>query len=387
MIFKAALSTDGDTRSAAKKVCLPIMDMQPDLACLFASHHHAAQVEELVAEVWDRANARNLIGCLGESVIGPDREIEQAPAVSRGAAQLPGVRGRPCLMDQSDVENFATREDWLDRLGLSPNDKPNFILLPEPFSVDVEHCLRKLDDTFPDAVTIGGMASGGTSAGENKLFLNDQVFRQGVVGVSLAGAVGILPVVSQGCRPVGEPFVITKAEKFVIQELRGRPAVDVLREVFSKAPRDDQELMQSGVHVGKVVAERAGRFGRGDFLIRNLMGIVGDSALAVNALVRPGQTVQFHVRDSRTADEDMQSLLADKIADLPKPPGGGLLFSCNGRGTRLFGKPNHDIAVINRLVEECQVAGFFAGGEIGPIGRQTFIHGFTSSLALFHELK
>lgn len=383
MIIKATISTNSDTRAAAREICEATAGMKPDLALVFASHDHADEVETLVSEVWEQVEARTLIGCLADGIIGPDREIERAPAVALWAAKMPGVKTLPFLLDQQDMERIEDQADWLDRLGLKADDKPSFIILPEPFSIDAEGCIDKLDSLFTGCTIVGGMASGGTAPRQNRLFFDDQVLRQGMVGVSLCGPVSVQPVVSQGCRPIGEPFVITKAEQYVIQELRGRPAMDVLREVFAHADPSERTLMQQGIHVGRVVDERLRTFGRGDFLIRNLMGVVGEEGLAINALVRPGQTIQFHVRDSKAASEDMRALLAGKIAEVPQPPAGALLFTCNGRGTGMFGKPHHDVGVVNSLAKECPVAGFFAQGEIGPIGHKTFIHGFTSSLALF----
>jgi small ligand-binding sensory domain FIST len=298
---------------------------------------------------------------------------------------MPGVRILPFVIDQNDVNESSSVEFWHEHIGAGPDDKPGFVILPEPFSIDAETLLAELDVAYPASKIVGGMSSGANGPNQNRLFLNDQVLRQGLVGVSLSGPVELHPVVSQGCRPIGEPFVVTKAEQNVIFELRGRPALDVLRGVFNDAPASEQALMQQGLHVGNVVDERLEKFGQGDFLIRNLMGVVQESGLAVNALVRPGQTIQFHVRDSASADEDMRRMLDGTLATMGKAPTGGLLFSCNGRGARMFGKPNHDIGVVNNAAKGCQVAGFFAGGEIGPVGRRTFIHGFTSSLVLFRE--
>jgi small ligand-binding sensory domain FIST len=385
MIIRSTISTNEDTEGAVKEVCQTMAGMEADLVVLFASHHHADDVESLVSGVWEGVATRNLIGCLADGVIGPDHEIERAPAVALWAAKMPGVRVLPFVLDQQDIEGFEDADEWRDRIGISAGEKPGFLVVPEPFSVDAERCLERLDELFPGCTIVGGMASGGTEPKQNRLFLDDQVLRQGLVGVSLCGPVAICPVVSQGCRPVGEPFIITKAEQYVIQELRGKPAVDVLRDVFSSADPADQALMQKGIHVGRVVDERLHDFGRGDFLIRNLMGVVGETGLAINSLVRPGQTIQFHVRDSKTATDELRSLLAGKIAGMPKPPAGGLMFTCNGRGTGLFGTPDHDIKLVNSLAQGCPVAGFFAQGEIGPIGHKTFIHGFTSSLVLFHE--
>jgi len=384
MEFKAAISTADESDVAVREACEGLADIKPDLVMVFMTHHHGP-FEPVLASIWDRLNARNLIGCTGAGIIGPDREVEGEPAIAVWAAHMPGVRILPFVLDQQDVAELETAQAWHDHLSILPDENPAFVILPDPYSIDTDACLRLFDAAYPAGKIVGGMASGGSAPGENKLFLNDQVLRQGMVGVSLSGPVEIHTVVSQGCRPVGEPFVVTKARHNVIYELRGKPALDVLQAVYNEAAPEDRALMQKGLHVGNVVDERLSRFGTGDFLVRNLLGVVDETGLAVNALVRPGQTVQFHVRDSDSADEEMRRLLARKVAEMREAPGGGLLFSCNGRGVRMFGKPNHDIAVVNTLARLRHVAGFFAAGEIGPVGQRTFIHGFTSSLVLFHE--
>ncbi|QDV91616.1 FIST N domain protein [Phycisphaerae bacterium RAS2] len=383
MEFQSAISILSDASQAVDELARATNGAQCDLAVVFATHHYGPEFDDVLAELSRKLGARNLIGCTGDGIIGPDREVERAPAMVLWTARLPGVRILPFVLDQDDVTAFETADDWIERLGVRPEDKPSFVILPEPFSINVEACLAALDQVYPGSAVVGGMASGANEPGQNRLFLNDQPLRQGLVGLSLSGPIRVHSVVSQGCRPIGESFVVTRAEENVIYELRGRPALDVLRGVFTDAPAQDQELMQKGLHVGRVVDERLGKFSRGDFLIRNVMGVVDDSALAVNSLMRPGQTIQFHVRDSKTAEEDMNRLLADALGRMGAPPCGGLLFSCNGRGTHLFGKPHHDIGVVNQLAPSCKVAGFFAAGEIGPVGHRTFIHGFTSSLVLF----
>ncbi|HUN82677.1 MAG TPA: FIST N-terminal domain-containing protein [Phycisphaerae bacterium] len=384
MQFRASLSSNPHTQAAVSEACTGISDLAPDLVMVFVSHHHGEDFEPLLSSIWDKVNARNLIGCTGDGIIGPDREVERSPALVVWAAKMPGVRVLPFVIDQNDVNDSAGPDDWYEHLGVQRKENPSFVVLPEPFSIDAETCLNELDSAFPAAKIVGGMSSGAQGPNQNRLFLNDQVIRQGMVGVSLSGPVEIHTVVSQGCRPVGEPYVVTKAEHNVIYELRGKPALDVLRGVFNTAAPADQALMQQGLHVGNVVDEHLEKFGQGDFLIRNLMGVVQESGLAVNALMRPGQTIQFHVRDSKSADDEMRRLLTGKIESIGKAPG-GLLFSCNGRGKRMFGSPNHDIGLVNETARGCQIAGFFAAGEIGPVGNRTFIHGLTSSLVMFRE--
>lgn len=385
MLFKSTLSTDNDTSRAVEEVCRTLAEMDYDLAIVFASHHHGPEFDDVLSAIHGGLSARNLIGCTGESIIGPDREIEQAPALAVWVACMPGVKILPFCIDQNDLESFASADEWQDRLGVSPEDDPSFVVLPEPYSIDVGACLQGLGESYDHPITVGGVASGANAPGQNRLFLNDQVLRHGMVGVSLCGPVKISTVVSQGCRPVGKSFVVTKAHEQFIAELGGRPAVKVLREVYHEADAEERELIQKGLVVGRVVDETLRRFGPGDFLIRNIMGVVEGGAIAINELVRPGQTVQFHVRDSKTATEEMRSLLRSRIDELGAAPAGGLLFSCNGRGRRMFDAPNHDIGLVNSVFGDCPVAGFFANGEIGPIGQRSFVHGLTSSLILFNS--
>ncbi len=388
MKFKSALSTNADHKAAVAELASAVASIKPDLAMLFVSPHFEDDCQEILSGLLDTTNARNLIGCTGDGIIGPTREVESAPAIALWVAELPDVRVMPFVLDIDDLRKFDSDEDWTDRVCATPDQKPGFVILPEPFTFapGVEYALRQIDRIFPGGTVVGGLASAGQKAGQNRLFLNDQVLRQGLVGVSLSGRIVIEPVVSQGCRPIGEPFVVTKADENVIHELRGRPAMEVLQNIFREADPYDQSLMQAGgIHVGSSVGDDAGKSGGSEFLIRNLMGVVENTGIAVTARVRLGQTIQFHIRDSKSADLEMKQLVRRKVDDMKSSPLGGLLFTCNGRGSHMFGAPNHDIGVVNEVAKGCEIAGFFAAGEIGPIGRRTFIHGFTSSLILFRE--
>lgn len=385
MEFISKLTLRTETDDAVHDLSVDLKDFDSDLAIIFASHHYGPEFLDLIRGVYDRINTRNLIGCTGDSVIGPTAEIEGRPAVALWAARLPNVRVFPFVLDQDDLESLDGPEVWYDRVGVTPDQSPSFVVLPEPFTINLDACLNRLDECFPGATIVGGIASGAESPGQNRLFMNDQALRRGLVGVSLSGDVRINSVVSQGCRPIGQPFVITKARENLIEELGGKPALQVLKELYDSADEEQQELMRVGLHVGRLVDEHLDDFGPGDFLVRNMMGVYENRALAVGDFLRAGQTVQFHIRDARTADQEMQDLLRADVTRHVHPAQGALLFSCNGRGRRFFEKPNHDIEVVNSVVGGCATAGFFAQGEIGPIGGKTFVHGFTSSLILFRE--
>jgi small ligand-binding sensory domain FIST len=233
---------------------------------------------------------------------------------------------------------------------------------------------------------IGGMASGSQSPGENRFVLNGAVYDSGAVAVELEGPVKIRTVVSQGCRPIGRSLIVTKVDQNIIRELGRRPALEVFRAVFADLPDEDRARVQQGLHIGRVINEYQETFERGDFLVRNVMGADDAGGVAITDVVRVGQTVQFHVRDADTADEDLRSLL-NRARQNRRGAGvaGALLFTCNGRGSRLFSTPDHDVSTIHAIEGKIPVAGFFAMGEIGPVGGQNFVHGFTASIALFEE--
>ena len=260
------------------------------------------------------------------------------------------------------------------------------MLLGEPFSFPADVLLAEVNEKQPGKPVIGGMASGFFSPGENRVFLNRDVYSIGAVGVLLQGAIRVESVVSQGCRPIGEPLVITKCERNVIQQLRGEPALKHVHDIYESSSTHEQAAMQQGLNLGRVIDEYKDDFEQGDFLVRNIENVVPDEgSIVVTDFVRAGQTVQFHLRDAEAADGEMKQLLARKRDSTTAQPTAGLLFTCNGRGSRMFETLHHDATVINDVIGEVPLAGFFAMGEIGPIGGTNFVHGFTASIALFFD--
>jgi small ligand-binding sensory domain FIST len=226
------------------------------------------------------------------------------------------------------------------------------------------------------------MASGSQRAGGNALLLNDRVLNNGAVGVALAGAFEVDIIVSQGCRPVGRPFTVTSARENVIYGLEDQPPLARIKDMVDGMASDDRMLLRNGLFIGRAVGPDPDTLGRGDFLIRGVMGLDQETGvMVVGDYIDEGEMVQFHLRDATTAEEDLEMMLAPQL--FFDPPCGGFLFSCNGRGTRLYDYPNGDISTIQKIIGDVNLAGFFCAGEIGPIGGKNFLHGHTASLALF----
>jgi len=390
MRFGAAVSEQKNPFAAAEEAVAQVTHQlhgsSPDLAFLFVSILYRADWKELVAQV--RKSLKNdvlLLGCTAGGVVGQDQELEGMPALSLTAAHLPRVKAHPFTVTPEDLSEERDPGYWVEKIGASPSQEPVGILLPEPFSCDCMALVQTLNTVYPGMPLIGGLASGARNAGENALFFNDGIVSEGAVGVLLTGDILLQTVVSQGCRPIGRPFIVTKAEENLILELAGSPATEALRQLYAELPDADKTLAQRALLLGVVMNEYQEQFRRGDFLIRNLIGIDPSSgAIAVGDRIRVGQTVQFQVRDAQTSKDDLQTLLKERIEHPVKEhPPGGLLFNCLGRGRDLYGEPHHDIRAIQKAVGPCPIAGFFCNGEIGPVGSQNYIHGFTSSLGLF----
>lgn len=386
--FASAVSRERDAEAAGHALAREVaagLGGAADLAFLFFSGHYAAQADILSQALHHVLAPRVLLGCTGEGIIAGREEIEDAPAVTLWAARLPGVLATPLRFYVPDGEEEFPLDRWPETLGTN-DETPTFILLADPFTTPVNEVLSVLDDRWPGATAIGGLAGGGQDQGENRMLLNDAIYDGGLVGVALSGGVTIRTVVSQGCRPIGEPFVVTKAEQNVIHELAGAPALDQLQAVFESLASEERRMAHRALHLGVVIDEHRARFERGDFLIRNLIGADrGSGSIAIGDHVQEGQTVQFHLRDAEAASEDLHLMLSEHRSRHAASPLGALMFSCCGRGRRLFGRPHHDVTVLREQVGPIPVAGFFAQGEIGPVGGSNFLHGYTASLALFSE--
>lgn len=386
--------------AALRDELLPRLDgNRPDLVLAFATPHYAdalGRLPELIAAAF--APGR-FIGCTATGVIGGGREVEDEPALAITAAHLPDVEIDCFHLEAEALPGPDQSPDaWVELLGVAPEPAPQFLLLANPTGAagfDPRPLLMGLDYAYAQSPKIGGLAS---ALHGNVLFLDDEVLHSGCVGLALRGDIAVDTVVAQGCRPVGDPMVITGCSGHYLQELDDRPSVEALMALYAGLPAADQDLMKTnGLFLGIASTELKQDLGHGDFLIRNVIKL--DSAngiIGVGDMLRTGQTVQFHLRDADTAAEDLAFMLqrytgsrADPGADTPAAatPAGALLFTCTGRGQHLFGHPNHDSDLFAAALGDVPMGGFFCGGEIGPVGGATHLHGYTCSFALFRPAR
>ncbi len=412
--FASGLSAGEDSRSAAASAAEQAQEKLGgpcDLAILAMTPAHAGRADAVIEEITRRLEPGTLIGTTAEGVIAGATEQQQGAGIALLAGRLPGARmhsftDRDLRVVAGDDE--AGHAEIGEAIGGGPELRA-VILLADPFSVPVANLLPTLDAGIlqvggspAHAPVVGGVASGGRAPGEHVMISGTAPRRHGLVGVSISGDLRTDAVVSQGCRPIGPNLLVTRAKRNIVMELAGRPALDAIRDVARASDDRTRELLTHGVLLGRVVDEYKDHFGRGDYLIRNVVRADERSGtIVINDSLRVGQSVRVHVRDAETASEDLALLLDGQ--KLHGAPAGALLVTCNGRGTRLFDEPHHDAETVQRAFGLPQpgderaksgraieagraavpLAGFFASGEIGPIAGRTYLHGHTVCALLF----
>ncbi len=367
MPYAVGVSQDPDAGRAIGEAVGHILDRlghSPDVVVLFVSGDHAANhMDDMVSVINDALNPTTLIGCSAAGLVGGSQEIEEGPAVTLWAGRLQG---------SAVARHLDTSESDFD-------DAHTLVLLADPYTFDINSAIKHWSQNAPDMKIIGGFVA--TSQPHVRLIANGQTHTSGAVALLISGETEVVPLVSQGCKPIGQPLTITASKQNIIQSLGGKRPTERIYELQNSLSEEDAELVRSGLLIGRVVNEHRTEFTRGDFLIRNIMGIDQQSgAIAITDEAPVGATVQFHVRDANTAHDDLLALLAQTGSAQ-----GALLFTCNGRGSHMFEEPSHDARAMADITDNDAVAGMFCAGEIGPIGGKTTLHGFTASAAVFRD--
>lgn len=415
MKWTNALSTRPSLEAAVDEVtqrAQASLGAPADLALVFISTTFASEYPRILPLLKERLAVPRLIGCggvgvIGQTMTGETHEMEEEPALSLTLAHLPGVDLHTFHIDAEDLPDLdSSPNGWVDLIGVSPSQHPQFIVLADSLTSKISDLLQGLDFAYPGAAKIGGLTSAISVGSGSGLFCDEELYREGTVGVALSGNVVIETIVAQGCRPIGPTFRIAEAERNVLLKLETLGELESISE-FPSSPQEvtplealqtliqtldekDQDLAQHSLFVGIARDEFKQQLQHGDFLIRHLVGVDPRAgAVAVGDRIRPGQRIQFHLRDASTSAEDLTTLLKrhQKVSQTQTPtPAGALLFSCLGRGEGLYGKPDFDSYLFSRYFDNLPLSGFFCHGEIGPVGTETFLHGFTSAFGIFRSL-
>jgi small ligand-binding sensory domain FIST len=405
MQWVSAISTQVSLEAAVQDVVTATtsqLSAPPDLALVFISSAFASEFSRLLPLLEQHLEVPALIGCSGGGIIGTTatgaaEEVEDRPALSLCLAHLPGVQVQTFHLTEMDLPDLDSPPDaWVEEIGVSPATQPQFILLAEPFSSSINDLLQGMDFAYPQAVKVGGLAGASSLQRHGGLFCDRQFHNDGVVGVALSGNVVVEAIVAQGCRPIGEPYRVAAADRNILLELedleanpgKAESALVSLKTLMGQLSEQDRKLAQHSLFIGVAQDGFKRHLSHGDFLIRNLLGVdPRTGALAVGDRIRPGQRIQFHLRDADASAEDLTQLLQryQRQGAATVTPAGALMFACLGRGEGLYRERNFDSHLFQNNLGPVPISGFFCNGEIGPIGETTFLHGYTSVFGICRQ--
>jgi small ligand-binding sensory domain FIST len=364
----------------------------PDLVISFVAGVSPSEFDQHMPKLKEQLNAGIVVAANCEAAIVEQLELEGEASVVLWAAKFnPDVSILPMRLQYERSPDGGAFIGWPNEIDHQWPDDCFLISMNEPYSFPVDGLIERLNEDRAGVPIVGGVCSGSEGPGDNRIMLGDEVYRSGAIVLRVNG-LRYRTIVSQGCRPIGDPYVVTKSFASEVMELGGKPAFKCLHDLFQTLPTRDQRLMQNGLQLGIVMNEQQAQFELGDFLIRSVVGVnETENSISIADFVRMGKTVQFHIRDEESATNELAALLAsvdsaggsdDANAENPWAKA-ALLFSCNGRGTRLFSEPNHDAMQFQKAnANQLALAGLFAAGEIGPVGDTNFLHGFTVSAIL-----
>ena len=356
---------------------------KPAFGLVFVSSDYANKAAEVLELVRVYGHVPTLIGCSGTGLAGLAQELEEGPGFSLLLVSMPGGKATAISFSQDDVEGSTGPDFWHAKTGINPQEVKAWLAFINPYVFNTEAWLKQWNQAYPRVPIFGGRAGGVPGDPEAWVFCNDRVVPGGVA-LALEGEIAVRAVVSQGCKPIGEPLTVTQAERNVLLTLGSRPAYEVLSDVYKELTDEEREQARGHLFAGLAVSEYLEEYKRGDFLVRNILGADPKSgAVAINALPRVGQTLQYQLRDSQVASDELRRLLAGQAAATAMAvPYAGLLCTCSGRGRGLFKRPNHDVGLINEFFPGLPLAGFSTNVQIGPVGERSFEHSYTASLAL-----
>jgi len=387
--YAAAVCQSPDVSQAVTQCCMLVNqryaqtapDLVPDLVIAFVAGYQPEDFQHAMMRIGELTNGRTVLGVTCQSLVAGNQELENTQGISLWSACWPAAEVTPMFLELQSEQGQANfsglpQDGW--------EDDSVLLMLTEAYSFPADGLLEHVNSHHPGVEIFGGVSDAGFKPSYARLMLDGNVYDRGAVAVRISG-VPVSTVVSQGCRPIGESFIVTDAQRNVIGTLGGQPALEAIKKIYATLPTQDQARVERGLHLGIAMTELKDKFQYGDFLIRNVIAIDEETkTITIGDYIRKGRTVQFHIRDQVSASIELRSMLESATQkETTPPPAAALIFTCNGRGSNLFEQPHHDAALLKEFAGDVPTAGFFAAGEFGYVGRSNFLHGFTASIALF----
>ena len=380
--FRVAHAVHPDWR-AALALAAAQFDADPPvftatLGFVYFSDHHAGHAHALLVALQTRWPGVAWVGAVGIGVSASGVEYFDEPGLVLMLAPMPPAH----------FEVFSGARP------LSAIAPFSALVHADSATHDLGELIVEMSQRTESHYLFGGVASSRRSG----MHIADGVWQGGLSGVAFSRDVALVSRVTQGCQPVGPQRRITRAERNVVLELDGKPALECLLADLGIASLDDRRAALprlQGTLVGlsqphDMLFERGGQFGS-DTKVRHLIGLDPPrQAVAVAEIVEPGMRLAFCQRDVQAARRDLVRICSE-IRDAMAPADdagamqiaqqvlGAIYISCTGRGGAHFGGPSAELQIVQHALGDVPLVGFFAAGEIA----RHHLYGYTGVLTVF----
>ena len=358
-----------------------------DLAMIFFTADHAAHSRELAAALIRSAGTDCVMGASGAGVLTGDGEIEGGSGIAVLAWSAPEIVARPFIFEplKGNEENLGTT--FGDFLAKTQDQSSLMILLPDTYNGNPQPLLDAMAAKAGFHPVVGAGSSENGAVGATFQLCGDKVTSNSLAGAYISGEFKVHVDITQGCQPITEPMVITKAERNLIHEIDGRPALEVFARLLKGPLAEDLRRALMVLFVGLPADRQENSVAPGKYLVRNIIGLDPEKGIVgVAEGVSEGEALIFTMRDGQRAREDLNQMLRRQAEKLQgRKPGFGIYFNCCARGGSLYGIPGIDSAYIRQALGDFPLIGLFGGYELAPLGRANHLFAYTGVLALIAE--
>ncbi|NQZ58524.1 MAG: FIST C-terminal domain-containing protein [Lentisphaeraceae bacterium] len=360
---------------------------QPDIFFVYFSSYYQVFADEISAGLKKAFNGTKVAGCIAGTVLFAGDELSNTPAIAVMAAHLPNCKIQTKAVDLKKMPCLdSSPRKWRDFIGMTKESNQTHFIFSDPFTEGFETLIQGIDYAYSSTV-LGAFSSGIEDQSDQALVCEEQIIQSGAVIVSISGDLQIVPLVTQGCQPVGENLKITSCSDVVLEKIDDQDPITYLRDLSPHLNETERELLQKSLFLGVEMDCFKAEHASGDFLIRNIRGVDADSgALVVGEHLHNGQVVRFHIRDKQIGSAELNKQISYYAGEFSERKCHGVMaFSCLGR-VKTDEEQIPDGELLAKITsDDIPVCGFFGNGEFGPVGGTTYIHGYTVAAALIFD--
>jgi small ligand-binding sensory domain FIST len=380
-------STGQAVEAAARQALAHAGISRADLAMIFFTADHAGHQRELVTAVIRTVGTDCVVGSSAAGVLTGEGEIEGSGGIAVLVIAGEEIIGRPFIFEPLRGNETNLGASFGEFLAKTQEQNSLMVLLPDTYNGNPQPLLRSMASKAGFHPVIGAGSTENGAAGATFQLCGDKLASNSIAGAYLTGAFDAHIDITQGCQPISEPMIITKAEGNLIHEINDRPAIEVFAKLLKGPLAEDLRRALMVLFVGLPADRQENSVAAGKYLVRNIIGLDPEKGIVgVAEEVSAGEAMIFAMRDGQRARDDLAQMLHRQVEMLgEKKPAFGLYFNCCARGSSLYGLPGIDSAYIAQALGDFPLIGMFGGYELAPLGQTNHLFAYTGVLALITE--